>query len=241
MDCVILCGGFAKRMWTLTRDMPKALLEVRGRPVMEHIMERLEGLEDIERVFISVNKRFENDFRAWLGKYSQKKPVELVVEPSLSEGEKLGSIGAWGFLIKEKKLDGELLSISGDNLFDFDLKPLLDFYGNVGETVIGVFDVTREEAGKFGIVELDKEKKLVGFEEKPEKPKGTLASTGIYIFPGDVLKMVLQYLDDGKSPDKAGFFLKWLYTSMPVYGFLFRGEWVDIGSIEAYNKLNTKT
>ena len=241
MDCVILCGGFARRMWPLTRERPKALLEVRGRPVLEHIMERLEGLEDIERVFISVNKRFENNFRTWLGKYSPKKHVELVVEPSLSEGEKLGSIGAWNFLIREKNLDGELLSISGDNLFDFDLRPLLDFYGNVGETVIGVFDVRElEEAGKFGIVELDKEKRLVGFEEKPEKPKGTLASTGIYIFPGEILKMILQYLEEGNSPDKAGFFLEWLYKVRPVFGFLFKGEWVDIGSLEAYNKLNAE-
>ncbi len=241
MDAVILCGGFGRRMWPLTRDMPKALLEVRGRPLIEHILDRLGGAEEIERVFISVNRKFDGQFREWLNGYNSKKPLKLVVEPSMEEGEKLGSIGAWGFLIRQEGLEGDLLSISGDNFFDFELKPFLDFYRERGETSIGVFDVKeRGEARKMGIVEMDSDGRIVGFEEKPEEPKGTLASTGIYIFPREVLRMLLQYLDEGNSPDAAGLFLKWLHKVRPVYGFLFRGEWVDIGSTEAYKKLNSQ-
>lgn len=240
MDAVILCGGFGKRMWPLTKEIPKALLEVRGKPVIGHIMERLEGLE-IGRVFISVNKKFEGNFRSWLSGYNSKKPLKLVVEPSLSEGEKLGSIGAWGFLIRQENLEGDLLSISGDNFFDFELEPFLNFYRRLGEAVMGVFDVgSIEEARKLGIVELDRDKRVVGFEEKPERPKSTLASTGIYLFPGGVLKMVLKYLEGGNNPDKAGFFLEWLYQKEPVYGFAFQGEWADIGSLKTYKGLKCK-
>ncbi len=241
MDAVILCGGFGRRMWPLTRERPKALLEVRGRPLIEHILDRLGGVEEIERVFISVNRKFDGQFRAWLSGYNSKKPLKLVVEPSMEEGEKLGSIGAWGFLIRQEGLERPLLSVSGDNFFDFDLKPFLDFYRKVGETAIGVFDVKeREEARKMGIVKMDSDGRIVGFEEKPEKPKGTLASTGIYVFPGEVLGMILKYLKQGENPDKAGFFLEWLHKTRPVFGFIFGGEWVDIGSTEAYKNLNSQ-
>jgi glucose-1-phosphate thymidylyltransferase len=237
MDAVILCGGFAKRMWPLTRDTPKALLEVRGRPVLEHILDRLDGT-GMERVFISTNKRFEGQFRGWLRGYKGREEIRIVVELSLSEGEKLGSIGAWGFLIRKEGLNGDLVSISGDNFFDFGLRPFLDFFREKEGVVVGVFPVSKEDASRFGIVELDKGNRITGFEEKPERPRGALASTGIYVFPGEVLKMVLEYLNGGRSPDKAGLFLKWLYKIRPVYGFRFSGKWVDIGSLEAYNKLN---
>jgi glucose-1-phosphate thymidylyltransferase len=237
MDAVILCGGFAKRMWPLTKEVPKALLEVRGKPLLEHIMDRLEEIDEVERVFISVNRRFRDQLILWFMEYNSKKHVELVVEPSMREEEKLGSIGAWGFLIREEKLDRDLLSISGDNFFDFGLRPLLDFYKRTGETAIGVFDAGKEEAGRFGIVEMGPGNRIVGFEEKPERPKSTLASTGIYVFPREVLGMVLRYLEGGNSPDKAGMFLKWLYKLRPVYGFLFSGEWADIGSMDTYERL----
>lgn len=243
MDAVVLCGGFAKRMWPLTRDTPKTLLQVMGRPVMEHIMEKLEGMDEIERIFISINRRFRDQFISWFMDYPTEKHVELVVEPSLSEGEKLGSIGAWEFLIREKKLGGDLLSVSGDNFFDFDLKSFLEFQKRVGGTAVGIYDVMDVEVArkKLGIVELDSNNKIVGFEEKPENPKGTLASTGIYMFPGEVLKLVLKYLEEGNSPDKAGMFLKWLYKIKPVYGFIFQGEWVDIGNMETYQRLQKQS
>lgn len=240
MKCVLLCGGFAKRMVSIAQDRPKALLPVAGKPIIQHILEKIEPL-DLERIFILTNKKFELQFRKFLSRYKLSKEVVLVVEPTLSEGEKLGSIGALRFLIEHEKVNDDLFSISGDNLFEFSLERFMNFYKARRETVVGLYDVKRkEEAKKLGIVEIDEKGRVIGFEEKPEKPKSTLASTGIYIYPKDVLPLILEYLAQGNNPDAPGYFLTWLYKRQHVYGFVFKEQWFDIGSPETYREAERK-
>lgn len=236
MKCVVLCGGFAKRMVSVAQDMPKALLPVAGKPIIQHILEKVEHL-DLETIFISTNKRFEKQLRKFLSRYKPSREVVLVVEPTLSEGEKLGSVGALRFLIEHEKVDDDLLVINGDNLFGFGLERILNFYRARRETCVGLYDVrSPEEARKLGVVEIDERGRVKGFEEKPEKPRSTLASTGIYIYPKDVLRLVLEYLAQGNNPDAPGYFLTWLYKRQPVYGFVFREQWFDIGSPDTYRE-----
>jgi glucose-1-phosphate thymidylyltransferase len=232
-----MCGGFAKRMAPIANGTPKALLPVAGKPVIQYIIDRLGPIGEVEKILISTNKRFEGQFRDFLSGCKPCKGMELVVEPALSEGEKLGSIGALRFLIERGGIDDDLMVINGDNLFKFGLRGFVDFYKARGGTVVGVYDVRKiDEAKKLGIVEIDKSKRIVGFEEKPEKPKSTLASTGIYIYPKNILKLILEYLKQGNSPDAPGYFLAWLYRRQPVYGFVFREQWFDIGSPETYRE-----
>ena len=66
MKCMILAGGFAKRMWPLTMDFPKALLPVAGKPVIDHILDKLDRIEELNEVYVSTNKKFENLFKKWL-------------------------------------------------------------------------------------------------------------------------------------------------------------------------------
>lgn len=230
-----LCGGFARRMLPLTENQSKALLPIAGKPIIEYIVRDLEKIDEIKKIYISTNNRFEPDFKKWLENFSCKKEIKLVVEPTLSEGEKLGAVGGWGFLIENEKIDDDLLSISGDNLTEFSLQEFIDFFQKKKSSVFGVFDVKNlKQAKKFGIVELDKDNKIIGFEEKPEKPKSTLASTGIYFFKKDDVKLITKYLEEGNSPDKPGDFIIWLYKKTSVYGFSNIKTWFDIGSFESY-------
>jgi len=232
MEAVILAGGFAKRLWPLTKEMPKPLLRVAGRPILEWVLEKVLEL-DVKKVYISVNQKFEPQFQEWLSSFPKKGRIELVVEPTLSEEQKFGAVAAWQYLIEQKGIKDDLLSVSGDNLFKFDLKELIEISREENAVVFGVFDVESTElARKYGIVELDQNGKVVSFEEKPEHPKSTLASTGIYVFPRNKLHLIKEYLSQGGSPDQPGRFLAWLYKREPVYGKVFLEEWIDIGSFE---------
>jgi glucose-1-phosphate thymidylyltransferase len=176
-------------------------------------------------------------FSEWLSRLKTKMNVQLVIEPALAEGEKLGAIGAWRFLIQKENIKDDLLSVSGDNLFEFDLKKLIDFYAKKKTVVVGLYDVARtEEARKLGIAQVDKNQKIIGFEEKPQEPKSTLASTGIYLYPKEKIQMITRYLLEGNNPDAPGYFLAWLHRIEPVHGFIFREKWFDIGSMETYQE-----
>ncbi|GAJ21134.1 unnamed protein product, partial [marine sediment metagenome] len=85
MKAIILAGGYAKRLWPLTKNKPKQLLSVGGKPMIEYIIEKLEAQEEIDKIIISTNEKFGKNFKEWLLKYKSIKEISLVVEPTLSE------------------------------------------------------------------------------------------------------------------------------------------------------------
>lgn len=237
MKALILAGGFARRMGGLGEGRPKALLGVAGKPVIEHILDKTEKLAGISDVSISTNKRFEGHFVEWMEKPPSKSGIRLIVEPHMEEGQKLGSIGALQFFIEREKINEDLLVINGDNLFGFSLRDLLDFYSEKKGFVFGVYDTKSiEEARKMGVVLSDQNGNVMDFEEKPERPKSTRVSTGIYVFPKEVLPLIKQYIDEGNNPDRMGDFLAWLMKRQEIYAFVFKEPWFDIGTPDTYRK-----
>ena len=123
--------------------------------------------------------------------------------------------------------------IAGDNLFEFSLSKLINIFKEKNKSVIALYDVKDKKLAKeYGIVGIDKNNKLIGFEEKPAEPRSTLASTGVYLYPQNIVKLISQYIKEGNSPDKTGSFLVWLYKKRDVYCYTSKKRWYDIGSFE---------
>ncbi|MBN2331305.1 MAG: nucleotidyltransferase family protein [Candidatus Aenigmarchaeota archaeon] len=236
MHAVVLAGGFARRLWPLTKDLPKPLLSVGGRPIIGYILDKLGEIEEIDRIFISVNKKFEPHFQEWLQGSDFIKPIEIVAEPSTREDEKLGAVGALGFLLQEKGVSDDLIVVAGDNLFDFDMKQFLRTNGE-NSPVVALFDMEEKEAirNRYGVVVLDERNVIKDFQEKPADPASTLVSTGCYFFPKKAVQMIYEYLKGQNNADAPGFFISWLAKQMAVQGFVFDGDsrWFDIGSRES--------
>jgi len=234
MKTIILAGGYAKRLWPLTRNRPKQLLSVGGKPIIEYIMEKIETQEEIDKIIISTNKKFEKDFKQWLAEYKSTKDISLVIEPTLSEEDKLGSVGALGYLIKKNNFDEELVIIGGDNLFDFDLKDLINYYREKEGSIVVLYDIKSVQRAKnYGVTMVDENNRIIDFVEKPKNPPSTLVSTACYILSPEGVRSVLAYLGKGENPDAIGFFIKWLIKRERVFGFIFSGRWFDIGSLES--------
>ena len=236
MKALILAGGFAKRMWPLTLETPKALLPIKGKPLLEYILKKIEPLEGIDKIFISINKKFEKHFADFLQHYRSSKLITLIVEEAMSEEEKLGAVRGIDFFLDREKIMEPLLVINGDNIFDSGLFGLLLLYKRRKASVVGLYDVKdRERAKKYGVVEIDGEGRLTAFEEKPVSPRSTLASTGIYIFTLPSLEKITAYLASNGG-DRMGDFITWLAQREKVYGFVLEGKWFDIGSLEEYEQ-----
>jgi len=236
--CIILAGGYGKRLWPLTREIAKPLLPVDDRVVLDYIIDRVLELDEIDRIIISTNLRFENDFRRWMKKYPDA-PIELSVEPTRREEEKLGAVKALHILAS--KLSSDCLIIAGDNLFTFSLKPIVKRYRELKAPLIAIYDVGSPELAKnYGVIEVDSDMRITSFEEKPRDPKGSLVSTGIYAYPRETLLMISRYFEDGGGEDRLGDFIQWLYKQVPVYGYIVDGEWWDIGTPETYYEVLRK-
>lgn len=240
MKAIVLAGGFARRLLPLTKDTPKPLLPVCGKPIIEYVVESLASVPGIDRIYISVNRRFEGHFRKWLSRTKPPKETEIFSEPSMKEEEKRGAVGALSLLIEEKSIDDDMLVIAGDNLFDFDMARFTG--GHNGVPMVALYDImeSARASGKYGVVVLGEGNVIKEFHEKPQNPSSSLVSTGCYFFPRSSIAMIQQYLGEGHNPDAPGFFISWLAKKTDVHGFVFGPEnrWFDIGSVESYENAN---
>ena len=220
-----MAGGYATRLWPITKDNPKALLPVGEKRIIDYILEKVLKLD--LPVYISTNRFFESHFKPVAERYG----VELLVEETLHEEEKLGTIGAMKKAVEELGLD-DYLVIAGDNLFSFPLEEFLARYS--GEPLIAVYDVgDLELAKRYGVVVLEKDR-VISFEEKPLKPSSTLVSTGVYVFPAPVIERIDEYLSNGNR-DSPGYFIQWLLAKgEAIRAYRFSDYWYDIGSADSY-------
>lgn len=239
MKAIILCAGYSTRMHPLTYNKPKSLLPVSGKPILNYIIRKIEKCEDIDKVLIVTNDKFYAQFVIWYNQYKKDfdKKIEIINDGTTSDETKLGGIGDLWFVIEKKKIDDDILVVLGDNLFDFDLQEMINFFKNHDKCVMGIYNVTDlKEAKRFGVVEV-KDNKILLFEEKPESPKSTLASIGIYLYKKEDLKKIGEYMKTDGLKDAPGHLIPYLISLDEVYAFEFSGSWYDIGTPETYEKI----
>ena len=238
MKCLILAAGYATRMYPLTLHRAKPLLPIAGKAAIEYIIERVEGIEEINEILVVTNERFFKQFQAWHNKFLAKKPIKILNDRSRIERDRLGAIGDIDFVIKEEKIDDDLLVIAGDNLFELGLREFIDFAKHrIPSSSVGLYDVKDKKAVKrYSQVRLDVNDKIIEFKEKPKNPTSTLVAKCVYFFSKSEFGLIPEYLSSGGSTDAPGHYIGWLCRRVSVYGFTFCGKWYDIGNHEIYKR-----
>ena len=232
MKAIVLAGGYATRMWPITKDRPKMLLPLGERTVIGHLFEELEADERIDDVYVSTNRRFASEFERFIVTNEFSRP-QLSVEETASEGEKLGVVGALAQLVDREGIDDDLLVVAGDNLVSFTMSDFIDTFEQRDAPTIATYDVgSRERAKSYGLVEVEDER-VTDFQEKPAEPKSTLVSIACYALPQEALAFE-EYLAEGNNPDEIGWFVQWLQARRSVYAYPFDEAWFDIGSADSY-------
>jgi len=235
---LILAAGQGTRVRPLTKNMPKPMIPILGKPVMEYLIEHLAryGVREI-MVNVAFNHwKIENYFgdgHRWgveIG-YSYeggREHGDIVPKPLGSAGgmKRIQEIG--GFF------DETTLVICGDALIDLDIGAALHEHRSKGAIAsVVTLDVPREEVKNYGIVVTDNEGHVRSFQEKPspQEAKSTLASTGIYIMEPAVLDLV----PSGKTFDIGSeLFPMLVERELPFYAQKRFFNWIDIGRVTDY-------
>ena len=235
MDSIVLAGGFAKRMLPLTKNTPKQLLDVAGEPMLNHVLKSLEKISP-ERVILSVNSFFSSHFKQFISDYQGPLNLQLFVESSKNEEEKLGALGALNLLFSELDIKGPVFIAGGDNLSDFDLTAMVSKSERTNRDVIGLYDVEDTNLAKlYGIAELNSDR-ITAFVEKPSNPKSTLAATAYWLLSKEGISNFFEYINSGGDRDALGNFLAWNINRNDVLSVSYRGTWYDIGDLESYKE-----
>lgn len=242
MKLLILAAGYATRLYPLTLTKPKPLLPVAGKPMIEHVLDNLAPIREIDQVLVVTNAKFAAQFEEWAQAYRSTKAklnFTIINDGSTDDSNKLGAIGDINLVMKREKLNDDLIVVAGDNLFSQTIEGFGEFCKKAKAPVLGVYDVgSLEEIKKYCAISIGSDQKITYFEEKPKNPTSTLTGIALYYYPKSVLPMIDQYVAEGNNPDQPGRLVQWLYTRTPVYTWRVPGLWYDIGSKENLEEAN---
>lgn len=248
MKLIVLGAGYATRLYPLTLNQPKPLLTVAGKPMLEHVLDNLATIKEIEHVYIVTNEKFVNHFQRWAEGYQgvgRSLDFTVVNDHSTDDSNKLGAIGDLHLVLTQEQIDDDIVVVAGDNLFSHGLEEFGEFCRRVKAPVLAVYDVEDLEAiKKYNSIEVDEAGAITFFEEKPAEPRSTLTGIALYYYPKQALPLIRQYIEEGNNPDQPGRLVQWMYPRMPFYTWRVPGLWYDVGSketLEEANRIFTQT
>ncbi len=233
MKALILAAGYATRLYPLTEHNPKPLLKVGDKTIIEHILSKLEAVENLNQVYVVTNEKFYPVFDRWIKNITSTLKLKILNDGTTSNEDRLGAVGDIHFVIQQEQINDDLLVIAGDNLFGFTLPQFVDFYNQKNTSIVAFHDLKNPEnvKEKYGVGIL-KGSKVVDFEEKPANPKSSLASTACYLFKKQDLPHIKTLIQTEKT-DAPGDLIKYLAKNSEVHGFVFDEHWFDIGTFES--------
>ncbi len=242
MKLIILGAGYATRLYPLTLNQPKPLLTVAGKPMVEHVLDNLTTIPDIDHVYIVTNAKFADHFQRWADNYKINHAglnFTIVNDHSNDDSNKLGAIGDLYLVVRQEQIDDDIIVVAGDNLFSQSLTAFGEFCRRKNAPVLAVYDVgDLDKIREYNAIEVDKEGRITFFEEKPAHPRSTLTGIALYYYPKSSLPLIRQYIEEGNNPDQPGRLVQWMYQRTPFYTWQVLGTWYDIGSKETLEEVN---
>lgn len=222
-----MAGGLGSRLRPLTATVPKPLLPVVGRPMLEHIL-RLLRQHDVEDVVITV-QHLATLIRSYVGDGSD---LGMTIGYS-TEHRPLGTAG--GVLIAAESFDEDFLVLSGDSVMDIDLSAVVRAHHEAGAALTMCL-TRRADPREFGLVDIDGEGRVLRFREKPGWGEvfGDTVSTGIYVVSPHVLSEIAPDVPQDWSVDVIP---RLLALGQHVHGHVADGYWEDVGEMAAYRQV----
>lgn len=238
MKVVVLAAGYATRLYPLTENFPKPLLEVNGKSILDYLIEDLDKNAEVNEHIIISNAKFAHIFEDWAQKSNYKKPITVLNDGTMSNETRLGAVKDILFAIEKCNIDEDIFVLAGDNLVDFSLNEFVAFAkGKEGSSVIVNYEESLEELRKCGVMVPDENMKIVSMEEKPQNPKSNWCVGPFYYYRKEDLKWVKQGIEDGCAVDAPGSFVCYLCEKIPVYAWEMPGTRFDIGGFDSYEEV----
>lgn len=231
MKCIILAAGYATRLYPLTENFPKPLLEVGGKAILDWLVDDVAPLID-EFVVIS-NHKFADQFQNWADRKIQK--ITVLDDGTVSNETRLGAVRDIQFAVEKLGIDDDCVVMAGDNVLDFSLCPFVSFALEKQTSCVMCHEENRLEAlRKTAVITMDENHLIQSYEEKPLNPRGNHAVPPFYFYRAEDLHRIPEALAAGCGFDAPGSFAAWLSAQTPMHAYVMPEKRYDIGDLKSY-------
>jgi glucose-1-phosphate thymidylyltransferase len=238
MKSVVLAAGYATRLYPLTENFPKPLLEVSGKSILDWLLDDIDSIEGINEHIIISNHRYVEHFENWKKTCKLKNPVTIIDDGSVSNETRLGAVKDIQFAIDTLCLDDDLFIVAGDNMLDFSFQTLVDLFHEKNAAVVMCnYKEDIKTLQRSGVMVPDKDFRVVSMEEKPQDPKSNWCVAPFYIYKKEELPLIKQAIEDGCGTDAPGSLVSYLCEKTDIYAQKIPGNRYDIGTLESYEEV----
>ncbi len=236
MKCMILAAGYATRLYPLTENFPKPLLTVKGKTILDWLIDDIDTLGAIDEYIVISNHKYAHHFTAWAANKTQK--ITVVDDGTSTNETRLGAVVDIKFAIEKLGIDDEMLVIAGDNLLDFSLTSFIEYAQKKRTScIMRYYEPSEERLLKCGVVTIDENDRVLNMTEKSLTPATHWCCPPFYFYTKEDAKLINRGIEAGCGTDAPGSYIAWLCTETEVHAMEMPGSRYDIGNFESYNKI----
>ena len=233
MKCVILAAGYATRLYPLTENFPKPLLEVGGKSILDWLIEDIDSSGKTDEYIVVSNHKYFRHFETWAQAKEQK--ITVLDDGTESNETRLGAVKDIQFAVERAGIKGDMLVIAGDNVLDFSLTDFIAYAAEKKTScIMRYFEPDRARLLKCGVVETDENDKILSMTEKSPAPKTNWCCPPFYYYTAEDTALIRKGIEQGCPTDAPGSFTAWLCTQTDVHAMIMPGHRYDIGNLESY-------
>ena len=241
MISLALAAGYATRMYPLTENFPKPLLPVAGLTILDRLLMDLDRMDEVERHVVVSNHKFIDHFEKWKRETPLKKPIVLIDDGTTSNEDRLGAVRDIQLAVDREQIDDDLFVMAADNLLDFSLRALVDAFLQDGVSRIFCYrEPDLAMLRRCGVVTLDDGFRAIRMVEKPQQPESNWAVPPFYLYARGDVPQIAKAIADGANVDAPGSLVSWLCERTEIKALEMPGKRVDVGSLEAYERVKVK-
>ena len=176
MKCVILAAGYATRLYPLTENFPKPLLDIKGKGILEWLIGDIEQIEEMDEVIVVSNHKFIEHFTKWVGKLKTRLKITVLDDGSICNEDRLGAVKDIAYAIENANIQDDMMVLAGDTLLDLSMEGFYEFYNQKKSTcIMRYFEESVEKLRRTGVALIDENDKVLEMAEKPQEPKSNWA------------------------------------------------------------------
>ena len=236
MKCILLAAGYATRLYPLTENFPKPLLKVGEKTILDWLVDDIDTAGIVDEYIVISNHKFASHFEEWAKTKPQK--ITVVDDMTSTNETRLGAVRDIQYAIDALQLDDDLLIAAGDNVLDFSLNRVIEYFARKqASCIMRYYEPEKKKLQKSGVVTLDETDRVIAMAEKPAEPESHWCSPAFYVYKREDVPLVKAAIEDGCHTDAPGSFIAWLCQKQPVYAMEMPGKRYDIGNLESYEQV----
>ena len=240
MMVILLCAGFATRMYPLTVNFPKPLLPVADKPVIDYLIDQIVLIPDVECIHLVTNAKFFAHFDRWRqsrpNRPQSNHPKIVIHNDGASTPEnRLGACADLQLVLRRMSSPGPMLVSAGDNIYLFDLKDLwARFLSDTHHRIVALAEGDEKNLKNSGVPIFGKKERVKRLLEKPTRPPSGWLCPPLYFLKPSARNVLDAFLESCGPVDAPGYFIDYLCRKEAVSAFKLDARRLDIGSTATY-------